>query len=136
MINKAVLIVDDDIDILNIFKHFLKGEVQEIDTLNDPRKVLNALNYKQYDLVITDILMPGINGIELTKMIRKKYPNLKIVVCSEGGETDAKEIVASIVLNKAIEFGALYALKKPFNKTEVLDAIIPILEGDLPPQVN
>lgn len=136
MLKKSILIIDDDWDILNIFKHFLKDEVQTIDLLDDPTKVLEALQYKQYDLLITDILMKELNGIELTKLVKKRYPSLPIVVCSEGGETDAKEIVASIVLNKAIEFGALYALRKPFKKSEVLDSIIPLLEGKLPPQVN
>lgn len=127
MLEKSLLVVDDDHDILNLFHHYLKNNVKEIDLVHEPQRVMERLQFKKYDLVVTDILMPKKNGIDLTKEIKSLYPNLPVLVCSEGGTTDAKEIVAGIVMNKAITFGAIYALKKPFKKKELLRVIEAIL---------
>jgi DNA-binding NtrC family response regulator len=127
MLEKSIIVVDDDHDILNLFHHYLKNNVKEIDLVHDPERVMERLQFKKYDLVVTDILMPKKNGIDLTKEIKSLYPNLPILVCSEGGTTNAKEIVAGIVMNKAITFGAIYALKKPFKKKELLRVIEAIL---------
>lgn len=128
---KNILIIDDDTDILNLYRHYLKDGPNSVDFLEDPTQALSKLQFKKYDLIITDVLMPALNGIELTKQIREKYPELDILVASEGGTTDAKEIVAGIVMNKAIDFGALFALKKPFKKQELLETIEAILNGEI-----
>jgi len=118
-----ILIVDDDEDILMLYRHYLIEEVSQVDCISDPREAIKRLKFKKYDLLITDILMPFLNGIELTKEVHEIYPDLPVLVCSEGGTTEAREIVAGIVLNKAISFGATFALKKPFKKTELLASI-------------
>ncbi|GAB4023225.1 MAG: response regulator [Bdellovibrio sp.] len=123
----TILVVDDDLDMLNLYRFFLANAGYNVHTLSNPIAAVEMIEYNQYDLVITDILMPELNGIELTKIIHDKRPSQKILVCSEGGTTDAKEIVASIVLDKAIQFGALEALRKPFTKTELLSKIEAIL---------
>lgn len=128
---KSLLIVDDDQDILNLFKHYLKESGHEVEFLTEPKEVLDKLKFKKFDLIVTDVLMPSMNGIDLTKLIKAEYPDIKILVCSEGGTTDAREIVAGIVMNKAIDFGALYALKKPFKKKELIDTIEAVLNGDI-----
>ena len=91
---------------------------------------------QKFDLLLSDVLMPQMNGIELTKKVHDLYPSLPIIVCSEGGSTDAKELVASIVMNKAISFGAVFALKKPFKKATIQEVIKSILEGEIPDQKN
>ncbi len=131
MHEKNILVIDDDHDMLNLYHHYLKDVVTGIDLVFDPHEVLERLAYKTYHLVITDILMPGINGIDLTKAIHEHYPTLPILVCSEGGTTDAREIVAGIVMNKAISFGAIYALKKPFKKNQLLKVVDALLLDQL-----
>ena len=129
MLAKTIIIVDDDEDILNLFKHFLKESFNEIVTFNNALEAIEVMKFKKVDLVITDILMPKMNGIEFTKIIHEKFPGLPVLVCSEGGSTEAKDIVASIVMNKALFFGATYALKKPFNKNELIETMTSIIEG-------
>ena len=131
MLMKTILVVDDDHDMLNLFHHFLKDQVEQIDLIFEPETVMERLRYKKYDLVITDILMPKINGIDLTKEIKEEYPKLPILVCSEGGTTNARDIVAGIVMNKAISFGALYALAKPFKKEELIKVVTEVLNGNI-----
>ena len=128
MHEKTIIIVDDDEEILNLFQHFLKEEVREVITLNCALKALEILKFKKIDLVITDILMPQMNGIEFTKKVQQLFPKLPVIVCSEGGSSEARDIVASIVLNKALFFGATYALKKPFNKAGLLKIVSGVLE--------
>lgn len=131
MHKKSILVVDDDHDMLNLYHHYLKELVEQVDLVFEPETVLERLRFKKYDLVITDILMPKVNGIDLTKDILNEYPKLPVLVCSEGGTTDAREIVAGIVMNKAISFGALHALKKPFKKPELVKVVDSILSGNL-----
>lgn len=125
----TILVVDDDLDMLNLYRFFLANAGFNIHTLSNPIAALEMINYNNYDLIITDILMPEINGIELTKSVHQINPTQKILVCSEGGTTDAKDIVASIVLDKAMQFGAIEALRKPFTKTELIAKVTSILAG-------
>jgi DNA-binding NtrC family response regulator len=131
MIKKIIIVVDDDEDILNLFKHFLKDEYSEVIVLNCALKALELLRFKKVDLIITDILMPNMNGIEFTKNVQSQFPDLPVLVCSEGGSTEARDIVASIVMNKAIFFGATYALKKPFSKSDLLATTKAIVTGNI-----
>ncbi|MBT3585055.1 MAG: response regulator [Halobacteriovoraceae bacterium] len=128
---KKILVVDDDVDILNLMFHYLKGDGHEVVIVPDGEQAMERLQMAQFDLVITDILMPGINGIDLTCKIIQAFPDMKVLVVSEGGNSDAKEIVAAIVLNKAVSFGALRALMKPFTKDELLEVVKKVLEGKL-----
>jgi CheY-like chemotaxis protein len=75
--------------------------------------------------------MPNMNGIEFTKNVQSQFPDLPVLVCSEGGSTEARDIVASIVMNKAIFFGATYALKKPFSKSDLLATTKAIVTGNI-----
>lgn len=131
MLNKSILVIDDDHDMLNLFHHYLKEVVSDIDLSFEPETTMERLRFKKYDLVITDILMPNINGIDLTKQIKHEYKTLPILVCSEGGTTDARDIVAGIVMNKAISYGAIYALKKPFKKGALVTTVESILNGNV-----
>lgn len=124
-----LLIVDDDIDICNLMVYYLKELDLTIQVVHSGQEALESLKLSSFDLVISDILMPGINGIELTKKIVDQYPGIKILVCSEGGTTDAKEIVASIVLSKAVEYGALQAIKKPFSRREFVSTVNNAISG-------
>jgi two-component system response regulator ChvI len=75
---KRILIVDDEQDIISVFRMVLEMNDFEVDAYNDPLLALS--NYKQnaYDLVILDIRMPVINGFELYKEIRKVDDKVKV----------------------------------------------------------
>ncbi len=122
MNQKKILIIDDDIDLGALYAHFLKKDYH-CEVLNDPLQVLGKLCYEHFDLLLTDIIMPELNGIELIKKVRSTFPKIKILVCSEGGSSHGKEIVAKILLDQAKEMGAHQALKKPFTRQELRAAI-------------
>ena len=69
-IGKRILMVDDETDIISIFKIVLEMNDFEVDAYNDPLTALHNFKQNEYDLVILDIRMPDISGFELYKKIR------------------------------------------------------------------
>ena len=83
MIN--VLLADDHQIVIEGLEHILreKEDIRVIGTANDGNQVLKILEKeKEVDIAILDIEMPGINGVELSKIIKKEYPGIKIVILS------------------------------------------------------
>lgn len=122
-----ILIVEDERSVRDKMATYLQEKGWEMGTASNGKEGLSLLQTSTYDLVVTDILMPGINGIELIRKIKKDYPNIKILACSEGGHSIAKEFVASILLNMSIRFGADDGIKKPFYREDFIDLIEEIL---------
>jgi DNA-binding response OmpR family regulator len=77
-----ILLVDDENDILEIFRKGLERSGFEVDAFNDSIKAIQEFKPHYYDLVITDIRMPGINGFDLYKLIRKQDEKVKIFFLS------------------------------------------------------
>jgi CheY-like chemotaxis protein/predicted regulator of Ras-like GTPase activity (Roadblock/LC7/MglB family) len=105
---RQILVVDDE---QSIGIGILKMLNQEPDT-----KAVHALNGEQaqeildqepFDLVITDIRMPGINGIDLLKHVRSHYPNIGVIIMTAYGSPEVQE--------EASRRGSLYYIEKPFD---------------------
>ncbi len=111
-----ILFVDDEKELLNIWERILRKLGYEIEATSDSMKALNM--FKQYkdsfDLVITDIDMPILNGIELAQQILKIKPDIPIIACS-GYMPNAME-----ELNR---MGILSFLNKPFTPEELAKSI-------------
>ena len=75
---KRILIVDDEQDIISVFRMVLEMNDFEVDAYNDPLLALSNFKQNAYDLVILDIRMPVINGFELYKKIRKVDDKVKV----------------------------------------------------------
>ncbi len=111
-----VLIVDDEVSLCSVLVGYLNElDVTEIDEAYNGVDALELVKNTNYDLVITDIKMPRMNGVELTKNIRKIDKSLKIVLIS--GQS---EVIESI---NAIELGAYDFLVKPID-TDKLSNIV------------
>jgi len=95
-----LLLVDDDPSFLDITsRHFeLYGEDFEIETCVGPREALELLERRDFDGIVSDYRMPGMNGIELLKEVRADYPDLPFVLLtSEGSEEVASEALRNDV---------------------------------------
>ncbi len=79
---------------------------------------LHLLNSTPTDLVITDIIMPEMEGIDLIMTIRTRYPGVRIIAISGGGKIDP-----GVCLNMADKLGADRILQKPFGKSTILSTI-------------
>lgn len=78
---KKVIIVDDEQDILNtLLRYFNRKDKFEVDTFTNPITALEAIKNNNYDLVLTDIMMPEMNGVDLLKQIKEVKPDLNVVM--------------------------------------------------------
>jgi len=125
MIKKKILVVDDDDFVLNVIQKAL-DEHPEYDAVcvNDVDNALINLSDKKFDLIITDIVMPGKDGIEFINLVRKTDQETPVIVIS-GGASGQK---ADDYINFACYF-ASETLTKPFSKDDLLRAIEMVLNN-------
>ena len=107
----SVLIVDDDATLLDLLKSGLKLEGYDCETVGNAASALEVINENPYDIMITDIDMPDINGLELTKKAKRIKPDMKVVIMTG--------FIDKFFYDKAIEAGASDFIKKPFSLKEL-----------------
>lgn len=106
-----VLIVDDDKDISELISLILAKENIDSVIVNDSLKVIDLINKDKFDLILLDIMMPGLSGTELCSKIRDKV-DVPILFLSAKNEIIDKMLV--------YEIGGDDYITKPFNKTELI----------------
>ena len=106
-----ILIVDDDDRIRNLLKEFLNEKKFVVSTANNSENAKIKLEQFKFDLLILDVMMPGQNGYELTKEIRKNT-NIPIILLTAKGEVENRI--------RGLELGADDYLGKPFEPKELL----------------
>ncbi len=114
-----ILIVDDDISIRVLLREILTEAGHKVEEASDGRAGLRAYRKMTPDLVITDILMPEKDGVELIMELKELAAAVRIVAMSGGG----RGLDAVFNLRMAKDFGATCQLVKPFNRQQVLDAV-------------
>lgn len=111
---KKVLYVEDDRDILEIMQDILESFFDEVYLAYDGEEGYNLYKETKPDIVISDILMPKMNGLELAKKILDENENQKIILVTADNESDyhtkANEIGVFGYLNKPVDFNELLAL--------------------------
>ena len=112
-----LLLVDDDIELTELLAQLLALEGFHIEIANSGQQALDKLD-TSYDLVLLDIMMPGLNGIETLKQIRQNHSTPVMMLTARGEEIDR-------VLG--LELGADDYLAKPFNDRELVARIKAIL---------
>ena len=108
----------DGIDLL--FKY--DDEVSVIGTANDGVSILDIINKKQPNILLTDIRMPKMDGITLTKTLKKQYPNIKVIAFSMYNQDEA--------VQQMLEAGANGYILKNATLEEVRKAIITVASGN------
>ncbi len=120
-IKKRILIVDDEEDLTwSISKGLLKDQnTFEVVCTNSGKSALNLLSKKKYDLLVTDIRMPGGNGLTLLKKAKDMFPSTKIIVMTAYGSSEIKDI-----LDRTSTYGYI---EKPFEFKDLRDLIFRFL---------
>lgn len=121
---KGILIIDDEPHVLEAIKremHELRDEYQIFIT-SDCSTVFDIIAENTVEILITDILMPEKDGIQLITETQERYPEIKIITMSGGGKIDA-----ATYLQLARGLGAASTLNKPFTREELLKAISEVL---------
>ncbi|MBT8488260.1 MAG: response regulator [Gemmatimonadetes bacterium] len=122
----TVLVIDDDPQIRRVLRRFIEREGHDVVEAEDGKVALRRFVGEPTDMVITDIYMPEMDGIELLIRLRETFPETKLVAMSGGGA-----IAAGHLLRAASALGAIAVLEKPFD----LDVVREILEK-LPPRAR
>jgi YesN/AraC family two-component response regulator len=115
---KTILLVDDEESFLNGMKSLLELQGYTVFTAMNGIEGINILEQTPVDIVITDILMPEMDGIELILRLKNKYPEIKIISISGGGRIRSDDY-----LNLSLSFGVNAALKKPFSSKDLLSEL-------------
>ena len=113
-----ILIIDDDESIRSVFQRFLSGNGYEVDVAADGRKGLRSLEQNPVDLVITDIMMPETDGLEVIMAICGKSAEVPVIAMSGGMHAMPMDF-----LPMAKKFGACKVLYKPIELEELLAAV-------------
>ena len=109
--NNHILIVDDDDRIRNLLKDYLSENDYIVSSAENAEQAKKKLGYIQFDVIILDVMMPGQNGYELTKEIKKKI-KVPIILLTAKGEVESRI--------KGLELGADDYIGKPFEPRELL----------------
>jgi len=111
-----ILLVDNDKFIRDNFSERLKNNKYEVVSAEDGEEAIEKIAADDFDVVITDIRMPKVNGIEVLKFTKKNKPKIKVIVMSI--------FVSQEVINEVMELGAYQFI----GKSSFLKDIISILE--------
>ena len=106
-----ILVVDDDDRIRNLLKDYLSENQYIVSTAEDAQQAKIKLGYLRFDIIILDVMMPGQDGYELTKEIKRKI-KVPIILLTAKGEVENRI--------KGLELGAEDYLSKPFEPKELL----------------
>jgi CheY-like chemotaxis protein len=121
-------VIDDDQAIRATIKLLLEREGHEVVLAQDGRQGLEQFQSGQFDLLIVDIFMPGMDGLETIRNIHHMQPDIPIIVISGYAFRTALESVPDF-LDMAIKFGAASSLQKPFRPSQLLSAVATCLQG-------
>ena len=106
-----ILIVDDDNRIRDLLKEYLKENNYIVSTAEEAENAKIKIKHFKFDLIVLDVMMPGQNGYELTKEIKKNY-KIPIILLTAKGEVENRI--------KGLEIGADDYISKPFEPKELL----------------
>lgn len=119
-----ILIIDDDRRASALFGRILSAAGHQVTLAADGDEGLAAFDGSPAEIVITDLLMPGTEGIETIRELRRRDPRLPIIAISGGGSLDKTDL-----LNLAERFGANWTLAKPLESKDLVDAVAALLSA-------
>ena len=115
-----VLVVDDEEEIRTVLREVLEWAGHQVTEARTGAEGLQRYREAPVDVVITDILMPELSGLELIKALRESFPTAKIVAISGSGAQ---------MLDMATQLGAHRVLAKPFKLQELLNTVYEVAES-------
>jgi len=122
---KQILVVDDVEGIRREVTFLLEDENYTVFQAEDGLKAIETLTHESIDLVISDILMPNMDGLELSSFLESNHPKIPVILISGGGNTYRKDKNATDDLLSQAQMltRARAVMKKPFTTEELLTQI-------------
>jgi DNA-binding response OmpR family regulator len=121
---KRILVVDDEPGIRETMADILRLEGYRVDTADQGESGLTAFKKQPAELIVSDLVMPVMDGVEMVRQLRKQNPGLKVLFMSGyfGGQDISPELIETI-----LEMG-YPTLKKPFRAQELLEKVREMLD--------
>jgi len=116
---KRILIADDEELVRTLLPEALKHYDYEIDVVENGVEAMSHIDKKSYDLIITDYMMPEMDGLELTRRIKAKHPYTPILIITAHGP-----------VHDLLKCGATACITKPFNIFELQNMVKTILNKE------
>jgi len=113
-----VLVIEDDADLRKLIHEYLEMEGHEVVSAADGHEGMQCQRTRPADVVVTDILMPGKEGIQTIFELRREFPATKVIAMSGGSERKDLDYLAV-----ALQVGAATSLKKPFRLEQLARAM-------------
>jgi DNA-binding response OmpR family regulator len=122
MIHKPILIVDDEKNIRLTLSQVLETLGAEIDTAANGEEALMKLKGREFGLILLDIRMPGMDGIEILRRAREIRPDIRVIMITAYGTIDSAV--------EAMKLGAVDFLQKPFDPEEIRELVLRAADRD------
>lgn len=111
---KKILIIDDELNILEVLSQFFsRNENLHVETFSNPTLALSKAKSTNFDLILTDIMMPAVDGFEILSQIKQYNPNMKVVLMTAYSNKQKVE--------KSQELNADLLIQKPFENLKKLE---------------
>jgi CheY-like chemotaxis protein len=125
---RSILVIDDEVDVRDGIKRVLERAGFSVRSIDNATDAILELKRHAADVVITDIIMPKVNGVDAIERIVREFPKVRIVAISGGGNFDVTgyqpaAITTTAYLAAAKRAGAHFILTKPFETRELIDAV-------------
>ena len=117
-----ILVMDDETSVQSLFGQFLEGAGHSVALASNGREGLQLMKQQKPDLIITDIMMPEMDGLELLMNIRKQHLGIPVIAISGGMKTQPANF-----LPQAKKFGAHRVFIKPVKLSDLRDAVNELL---------
>ena len=114
----SILIIDDDAGLRDGLRRSLRQAGYEVREAGDGLQGLRSVEQAPVDLILLDIFMPGKEGLETIRDLRRAHPAIRIIAMSGGGSKGSFD-----VLKMATMLGARRTLAKPFSREQLLEAV-------------
>ena len=121
---KSILIIDDDRDFRTALKLVFECHDYRTHEACNGKEGIESYRRTPTDIVLTDIYMPGKDGLETIRELKKEFPETKIIAMSGGNKGNGDFIQV------ARHLGAIHCIKKPFDPDELIRLVNLTLEGD------
>lgn len=112
---KKILVVDDEESVRFILKQMLETGGYSVDVANNGQEALEALKSSRFDMLITDINMPVMNGVELLNKTREEFPGMPVIFITAYGKDK--------IILEAMKVGLADFIEKPFRMDYVLKTV-------------
>ena len=122
-----IVLAEDDSQERTLYRKFLKNESFTIFEAETGEEAIRIVREKKADILITDILMPSMNGLEVIASLKQESPKTKIIAIS-GGNTATDPADG---LKMASILGAIRTLRKPFSREELKQAVACTINSEL-----